>query len=226
MTTSLANQKVLILGGSGQMGAATARAVAGFGASVTLVGRSESKLQKVAEDIGAKATTLVADLSTPEVVSNLLKETKPDHVVVGVSSGASASDKPGTPVGDAQRAFGRFWISYVVLQTSGHLPDHGSVTLLSGSSARTPALGHGVWSTLHGSIEALARAATLEVAPVRVNVVSPGGIGLPPDRQLVRRRGTADDLGQAIASLITNPAITGTILDVDSGERKGTWSGT
>ncbi len=46
---------------------------------------------------------------------------------------------------------------------------------------------------------------------------------MQPDRQLVERNGTADDIGLAVTSLIANPAITGAVLDVDSGERLGTW---
>ena len=101
----------------------------------------------------------------------------------------------------------------------------GSVTLPSGSSARVPAAGAGVWTALHGAIEALARGAAVDLAPLRVNVVSPGGIGMAPDRQLVERRGEPGDVGAAVAALVANPAITGAVLDVDSGERRGTWSG-
>jgi NAD(P)-dependent dehydrogenase (short-subunit alcohol dehydrogenase family) len=63
------------------------------------------------------------------------------------------------------------------------------------------------------------------LAPIRVNVVSPGGIGIAPDRQLVPRLGQPSDIGVAVAALIASPAVTGAVLDVDSGERKGTWSG-
>jgi NAD(P)-dependent dehydrogenase (short-subunit alcohol dehydrogenase family) len=82
-----------------------------------------------------------------------------------------------------------------------------------------------VWGALHASIEGLARAAALDLAPLRVNVVSPGGIGLRPDRQLARHRGTLEDVGAAVLALLTNPAMTGAVLDVDGGERLGTWSG-
>jgi NAD(P)-dependent dehydrogenase (short-subunit alcohol dehydrogenase family) len=101
----------------------------------------------------------------------------------------------------------------------------GSITVISGSSARRPGTGFGVWTALHGAIEALARAAALELAPLRVNVVSPGGIGLHPDRQLTEHRGAPEDIGQAVLALITNPAITNAVLDVDGGERLGVWSG-
>lgn len=207
------------------MGAATAHAVTQLGAVAILAGRSQEKLDHVAAGLDDRAERIVVDLIAPDAVAGIVAESKADHIVVAVSANASASDIPSTSVVAAQDAFARFWVSYGAVQAAVALPEHGSVTLLSGSSARTPAPGYGVWSTLHGSIEALARAATAEVAPVRVNVVSPGGIGLEPDRQLIPRRAMADDVGQAIAALMANPAITGAVLDVDSGERKGTWSG-
>ncbi|MGL4743256.1 MAG: hypothetical protein ACRCXL_02540, partial [Dermatophilaceae bacterium] len=78
---------------------------------------------------------------------------------------------------------------------------------------------------LHGSIEALARAAALELSPIRVNTVSPGGIAMTTDRQLTPHRGQPEDVAAAVIGLATNPAITGALLDVDGGERLGTYSG-
>lgn len=99
------------------------------------------------------------------------------------------------------------------------------MTLLSGSSSRRAAPGAGVWGTLHDSIEALARNAALELAPIRVNVVSPGGIGLRPDRQLAEHRGRPEDVASTVLAVMTNPHVTDAVIDVDGGERLGAWSG-
>ena len=77
---------------------------------------------------------------------------------------------------------------------------------------------------LHGGIEALARAAALDLSPVRVNTVSPGGIGIGMDRQLIRHQGSGDDIAAAVIALMSNRAITGALLDVDGGERLGSFS--
>jgi NAD(P)-dependent dehydrogenase (short-subunit alcohol dehydrogenase family) len=71
----------------------------------------------------------------------------------------------------------------------------------------------------------LIRPAALELAPIRVNAISPGGIGLTPDRQLAHHAGQPIDVAKMAIALMTNPAVTNTIVDVDSGERLGTWSG-
>ena len=148
------------------------------------------------------------------------------HIAVAISAGASAAGIHDTEPANAQRAFVRYWASYNAVHLAAErLPSGGSVTLVPGSSARTPAPGYGVWTALHGAIEALARAAHIDIAPVRVNVVSPGGIAMRPDRPLVPRASEPDDIGMAIVSLIADRAVTGAVLDVDGGERKGTRSG-
>jgi hypothetical protein len=47
------------------------------------------------------------------------------------------------------------------------LTRNGSITLVSGSSGRRPVRGYGVWTALHGSIEALAKGAVIDLAPLR-----------------------------------------------------------
>lgn len=218
--------RVLILGGTGKMGQATARAVIHRSGTAILVGRSVENLERAASDLDGQVETQLADVSDANVLEATLRSAEADHIVVAISAKANASSIPETPVADAQAAFSRLWGTYVALHLAPKfLPKGGSVTLISGSSARTSAPGLGVWGALHGSIEALARAASFELAPIRVNTVSPGGIGLEPDRQLLEHRASPSDIGQAILSLILNPAVTGAVLDVDAGERKGHWSG-
>lgn len=223
----LDGQVVAILGGAGSMGHATAMEVSRLGGHPLLIGRTLGSLSETARLLPGDATSLVVDVTRGEELKKaLLGEERLDHLVVAISAKAAASSIATTDAATARQAFSRFWVCYDVLQMAPSLLSaKGSVTLVSGSSARTPAPGYGVWTALHGSIEALARAAAIDIAPIRVNVVSPGGIGLEPDRQLVQRRGQPSDIGVAIAGLILNPAITGAVLDVDSGERKGTWSG-
>jgi len=209
------------------MGSAIAAEAIELGAQVVLIGRDAGRLDAAVAGLGAGASAATADASDPESLRVALATLVPlHHIVVATSAGTPAGGIADTPTEGARAAFGRFWTSYAVLHLAPSvLCKDGSVLLLSGSSARTPAPGAGVWTTLHGSIEALARAATSDIAPLRVNVVSPGGIGMRPDRQLVPRPGVPADVALAVASLLVNSAVTGAVLDVDSGERKGTWSG-
>lgn len=225
---SLEDQTVAILGGAGRMGLATARSVMALGGNAVLIGRDRTKLTDAACEVGSdQVATLIADAGDVTALREVLESIDGlGHIVVAIAANAAAAGIHDTAPDDARRAFARYWASYNAVHLAADLlPPVGSVTLVSGSSARTPAPGFGVWTALHGAIEALARAAYIDIAPVRVNVVSPGGIAMRPDRLLVPRPSEPDDIGTAIASMIANGAITGAVLDVDGGERKGTWSG-
>lgn len=228
MRAELTGTSTLVVGGSGAMGAALARRIVDAGGEVVLAGRDEASLARVGGSLGASARAVAVDATDAAEVEQLLVFSgQVDHVAVVMSSGGSgASSIPATDLTRFRGAFGRLWAAYNLLHLAPRLVvPTGSITLLSGSSARRPGAGFGVWTALHGAIEALARAAVIELAPMRVNVVSPGGIGLKPDRQLLEHAGAPDDIARAFYALITNPAITGAVLDVDGGERLGAWSG-
>ncbi|MBV6646985.1 MAG: SDR family oxidoreductase, partial [Cyclobacteriaceae bacterium] len=197
------------------------------GFSVVVAGRNEEKLQQITNDLGDQASHYCVDAMEERQVTQMLEELAPiDHIVVTVNAPGSATSISNTSTEDAKLVFERFWMNYRILNLSkAHMSSNGSITLISGSSSKTPVAQYSFWGTIHGSIEALARNAALDLAPIRVNVVSPGGIGLQPDRQLAAHRGTPEDIGKAIISLIENPAITNAKLDVDGGERQGTWKG-
>jgi NAD(P)-dependent dehydrogenase (short-subunit alcohol dehydrogenase family) len=220
-------ETVLILGGSGGMGLATAKVLLENDYSVIISGRTEEKLISISNQLGDKCNYAVVDASNGEALKKALDfEEKLDHIVVAVSARANASGINNTSEQNAKQAFQRFWICYNTLHlASEFLNRNGSVTLISGSSAKTPLKGYGVWGTLHGSINALVKQASIDIAPIRVNAVSPGGIGTNTDRQLAEHKGTTEDIGRMVYAVIANPAVTSTIIDVDGGERMGTWNG-
>jgi NAD(P)-dependent dehydrogenase (short-subunit alcohol dehydrogenase family) len=86
------------------------------------------------------------------------------------------------------------------------------------------------------AVEALAPALALELAPVRVNAVTPGLVDSPllhtadgAERDTIitnrtailpgRRVGTADEVAQVILMLMTNNYVTGEVMHVDGGDR-------
>ena len=98
-------------------------------------------------------------------------------------------------------------------------------------------IGTGTLAAINAAIEAIARIASLELAPVRVNAVGPGVIDTPlwgarlsPEEQKaysarvsnalpVGRSGTAEDVAHAVFFLMINGFTTGAVLDVDGGQR-------
>jgi NAD(P)-dependent dehydrogenase (short-subunit alcohol dehydrogenase family) len=207
------------------MAQATARQAIAGGAEVVLSSRTHERLTDIAARLDG-LSTVVADPDDPAGATALLEQTGPvDHLVV-FAGGPTASPARGiadTTLDVAQQSFARFWLSYNLLRAAvGRIEPGGSVLLLSGSSSRRPSDGRGFWGSLHGSIEALGRNAAYELAPIRVNVISPGGIGVvPANRQLIEHPGVADDVAAMAIALLANPAITATVVDVDGGEFLG-----
>jgi NAD(P)-dependent dehydrogenase (short-subunit alcohol dehydrogenase family) len=223
----LHGKTVIVVGGGSRMGLETAKMVAQLGAKVIISSRSLERLSEAGKTINGEVEVVATDFSIPTQADQFLEKYAPfDHLVLTASANSSGTSIPQTSPSSAQAAFSRFWMAYNALHFSANKvrPD-GSITLLSGSSStrRAPLAGYGIYSALHGSIEALAKAAALELAPIRVNVVSPGGIGMRTDRQLAHHAGEFKDVAMAIVSLMCNPAITATITDVDGGERLGNW---
>jgi NAD(P)-dependent dehydrogenase (short-subunit alcohol dehydrogenase family) len=137
-----------------------------------------------------------------------------------------------------RRAFdAKFWGHITTVQASlPHLAADGSVTLLGAISARAGAPGIAGIAAINGAVEALVKPLAVELAPVRVNGVSPGFVdtpwwsGLPEEARqayfsqaaqalLTRRIATADDVADAVVLAATNPNLTGTVIETDGGAR-------
>ncbi|XPG48641.1 SDR family oxidoreductase [Variovorax sp. KK3] len=225
-------QRVLVVGGSSGIGRAAAQAFALAGAHVTIASRSASKVQAAAGAIGCAG--MVVDATTDDDVASLAAGQEAwDHVVV------SAAQTPTGPVRtmtlpDAQAAMGsKFWSAYRIAK-SVPIADGGSLTFVSGFLAVRPNPKMVLQGAINAALDALGRGLALELAPVRVNTVSPGLIETPlwdradhaaraaafdaARRSLpVRRVGHPDDVARAILYLAANGFATGTTVRVDGG---------
>ena len=104
----------------------------------------------------------------------------------------------------------------------------------AGSRAAVP--GTAGIAAINAAVEALVKPLAAELAPIRVNGVSPGFVdtpwwsGMPEEARRayfvqaaqalpVRRIATADDIAQAVVLAATNPNMTGTVIEADGGAR-------
>jgi NAD(P)-dependent dehydrogenase (short-subunit alcohol dehydrogenase family) len=235
---SFDGQRVVIVGGSAGIGEAAARAFAAAGAQVTITGRSKQRLDAAAGRIGYLVEVRELDATGEAAVEEFFGSAQPfDHLVLAASPGAVGSG-PFTDLdtGALKQAFdGKFFAYVTVLKAARpSLRDDGSVTIVSAVSARAAYPGAAGLAAVNGALEAMVPTLAVELAPLRVNAVSPGVIdtpwwhGLPEDQRAaffnavaaaspVRRVGTPEDVAQAIVYLAGAGFVTGTVLECTGG---------
>src|SRR5216683_4170005 len=179
MSNNLTDAQVLLIGGSSGIGLATAVAAAAAGASVTIASRSKIKLDTALGSIRGTRRAVVLDTRDQSALGRFFMAEGPrDHVVV------SAAQTPTGPVrtldlADAEAAMeSKFWGAYRVARAA-KIKDGGSLTFISGFLSVRPSAGAVLQGAINAALEALARGLALELAPIRVNAVSPGLIATP-----------------------------------------------
>jgi NAD(P)-dependent dehydrogenase (short-subunit alcohol dehydrogenase family) len=233
-TTPLDGRRVLVLG-TGGVGADIAAIVGEAGGTPVVAGRDAGRAAQTAAPLGAPSVTM--DLEDEGSVVAALAEAGPlDHVV---STASAAANGPVTELdlSAVDRAVRAKLGGAILLakHAAPRLPEHGSLTFFSGFVAWRPGAGQAVMAMTNGGLAHLGAALAVELAPRRVNVISPGVVdsglwdGLGEDRDAffartaattpARRVGRPRDVAQAVLLAMTNSFITGSVLHVDGGVR-------
>lgn len=225
----LKNGKVVIIGGGAGIGLAVARLALDHGARVVVASRSAA--DKLAGSAGFQGLSLEAhnfDLTRQEDHAALLDRVREiDHLVFAVRpDGVPVARFAELDLDAAERAFGiKFWATCRFIQAAhSHIRDNGSITLTSGIAGEKIYPNHTAMEVIDAAVETLCRALAVELAPIRVNTVSPGFVEPKPQkiqetaaRFPAGRLATQDEVANAYLSLMTNPYITGCVLKVDGG---------
>jgi NAD(P)-dependent dehydrogenase (short-subunit alcohol dehydrogenase family) len=238
-STTTQPRRLAVLGGSAGIGLAVARRLAGTGARVTLGGRDRRRLDDACTSVGDAATGIVVDAEDPSSLRAFFAEAGPiDDLVVTVTRRGGAGPAAELADADLVGAFAGKPVAHLraIAMALPTLSEQGSITLVTAGSAQSALPGTVGLAAVNGALEAAIRPLAVELAPRRVNAVSPGVIEtdwwseLPDDeraemlttfaaRAPVGRNGTADDVAGAIAALIENGFITGVVLPCDGGLR-------
>lgn len=234
----LKGKRVVVIGGSSGIGLAVARAAAREGALVLVASRSEEKLHQVREELGGRVGIHPLDVRREEEIRALFERVGSlDHLVVTAATGPTGRFLEVEPQAVQELFASKFWGQYLAARHAApRLREGGSITFFSGVSAKKPIPGFSGYAAVNGAVNALCRALALELAPIRVNVVSPGIVDTPAyqgmaeekrrdffaavaERLPVRRIGRAEDLAEAVLFLMENGFVTGAVFDVDGGGR-------
>lgn len=229
---TLAGKQVVVIGGSSGIGLATAELAKKEGAEIIIASRSAAKLDPVAERL--KVTAIPTDVTSDQSVAELFRRTGPvDHVVLTAAQLRTGPFKT-VSIEDVRATMeGKFWGAWRVAREA-QIRAGGSLTLVTGFLSVRPRPNSAIISAANGALESLARALALELAPVRVNAVSPGVIDTPIRAAMpeaarnemlaktaaalpVGRVGMAEDIAWQILSFMANGFATGSIVCIDGG---------
>ena len=220
---------ILIIGGGAGIGLAVARLALASGARVEVASRSAAdRLAGSAEFQGRPLEAHNFDLTRREDHAALLEKVgEIDHLVFAVRpDGVPVAPFAELDLDAAERAFGlKFWATCRFIQAAReHIRDNGSIILTSGIAGEKIYPSHTAMEVIDAALETLCRALAVELAPIRVNTVSPGFVEPKPvaaqevaARFPAGRLATQDEVAAAYLSLMTNPYITGCVLKVDGG---------
>ncbi|GLS19088.1 short-chain dehydrogenase [Labrys miyagiensis] len=236
-TLNLQNQRVVLLGGTSGIGLATARAALAADASVVVVSSRQERVAEALALLGDRAEGHAVDLNEEADVRGLFERLGPfDHLVYSAGDALQIGLLADTELKAVRKAFDLrvFGAVAAAKHAAPHLRPGGSVVLTGGVASLRPQKGWTVAASLCGAMEAFTRALALELAPIRVNLVSPGFVrtplwaNLPEDvREAmyaergaalpVGRVGEAEDIAQTYLYLMTNRYSTGQTILVDGG---------
>lgn len=214
------NTQSVIVGGTSGIGRAVAGALAQRPGTVTRASRSTG-----------------LDIADPQAIQAWFEQHGPvDHIVFTAGSQAPGGSVEEVDIEAAKAAFDiKFWGAIGVAQAAAlHLRPGGTLTLTSGFLARRTVPGTFVKTAINAALEATVKLLAKELAPLRVNIVSPGltdteaysAIDDEKRRQMLEstaaklpagRVAQPEDVAAGYLFAIDNLSMTGAIIDIDGG---------
>jgi NAD(P)-dependent dehydrogenase (short-subunit alcohol dehydrogenase family) len=225
---------ILIVGGTAGLGQQIARYYANGGHRVTLTGRDADRAAAAAKEVGGDTTGLAVDLAAPKDIAAALAGI---DSVDGLVLAAIERDVNSVADYDIDRALRLVTLKLVgytevVHALRSRLAPGAAIVMFGGLALQRPYPGSITVSTVNGGVIGLMNSLIVELAPIRVNVIHPGIVGDSPywrDRDLSRvvartpcgQLACMDDIVDAVAFLLRNPAVNGVNLNVDGGTLLG-----
>ncbi|WP_410791159.1 SDR family oxidoreductase [Kribbella sp. C-35] len=232
-------ERILVIGGARALGAAVARRAAKDGYDVVVGARDLAAAEALAGEIGASAVRI--DLQDETTISAAAEQLGDgvDHIV---TTGSAPHDVRAVEL-DRDKLTEAFTAKVIgPMLVAKHfapvLRPTGSIVLFSGVVGWRPGPGSLVKGVTNGAVEYVARHLAADLAPVRVNAISPGVIDSGAwDRlgdkktalldksatgTLVGRHGETSDVVDTVMWLLQAGFISGETIHLEGGARHKT----
>jgi len=231
------NRHVVITGGAGGIGVATARAFLDHGAHVILLDLDEQRLNDARTALGGvRVFTVATDLATPAVCADLLERAKPVYALVHLAAVFEPDPLDPDDPGVWKRSIAaNLTNAYMAVAFRPHADTRGPSRLVFASSVafRRGSPGHAAYGAAKGGIVGLTRSLSRKFAPdILVNAVAPGVILTRMTDSIIAARGEAyqreiplqrfgqpSEVASVIRFLCSSDAsyITGQTITIDGG---------
>lgn len=227
----LNQQRVLIVGGASGIGLAVARLAQGAGAHTIIASRRAPERERtLCDELDRRLLqTCALDITSDESCVRLFQSIGSiDHLVMAVRPDISPAPFQATDIDEAKQAFEtKFWGAYrLIRHARDHLRGDGSIILTSGIAGEKIYPEASTMALINSATETLCRTLAVELAPVRVNAVSPGFVEPKPEpvRKAAthfpaRRLASMDEVASAYRWLMESRYVTGSVIVIDGGAR-------
>jgi|HubBroStandDraft_1064217.scaffolds.fasta_scaffold80847_2 NAD(P)-dependent dehydrogenase (short-subunit alcohol dehydrogenase family) len=233
----LSEKRIVVLGGSSGIGLAVAQQLVARGARAIIASSNADRVKQAIATLDERAEGHRLDLSSERDIEIFFQKIGDfDHLVFTAGDTLQLNDLAATDLARARHAFElRYWaVLAAVKHASPHIRRGGSIVLTTGIAAERPHKGWTLAASVCGAIVSLTRALAVDLAPIRVNAVSPGVVRTnlwnnmqEQDREamyenvgnhlLVGRVGEACEIAQAYLFLMQEGYSTGQTVVVDGG---------
>src|ERR1700756_1417892 len=233
---TLNGKRIVVLGGSSGIGLATAQAALREGASVVIASSQQARVEQALNTLPGAEGYAVDLTDTAAVEAFFARIGAFDHLVFTAGETLQLGPLVSTDLENAQQFLNlRYWGAWLAAKyASGSIRAGGSIVFTSGIAGQRPHTGWALGASITSAMEGLTRALAVELAPIRVNIVSPGVVKTPlwsampaADREMLYRQmeqsllvghvGEPEEIAEAYLHLMRQTYGTGQAIVVDGG---------
>jgi NAD(P)-dependent dehydrogenase (short-subunit alcohol dehydrogenase family) len=233
----LADQVVLVLGGTSGIGLATARLAKDEGARLIVTGRDPERLHRIGSELDASIAAF--DMTDFGRLQQFFDElpSQVDHVLL-TGPGPYYTALEDFDFVEARRSIESHLLLLIKLAQAsiGKVRPPGTLLFMGGTGGRHIAPGLTLIAALTAGLPALVKSLALELAPIRVNLMAAGFVDTPLSAAIlgerldarreelartlpIRRVVEPGDIAALALHLMSNTAITGATFDIDGGQQ-------